>query len=522
MACVYEGAIITCDARMTVCRYLVEQNGRIVHVGDDLPESYRHLPRRQLGDKALLPAFCDTHLHFSSFALFDSTLDVRDAKDFDDLERRITAYVQERKPRLVLAFGASASSVAEGELVTRDRLDRMPVDVPVMIIKYDGHASIVNSRMLKLLPEGVRQLRGYNGETGQMFQEAYFKATDFVTGKVSLPDLLRSMLRGIDTLAQHGVGLIHTVEGVGFPLDLDVSLAKLLARGLRNPFQMRIFFQTMNIGKVRAKRLPRVGGCFETALDGCFGSRDAALREPYQGGTDTGILFHSNERVLQFVREAHDAGLQISLHAIGDAAFEQALTAYETVLAESPRTDHRHTIIHACLVTEDQLRRAAAAGLLLSVQPAFADWPLEPAAYTEALLGKARSDSLNPLRSMRTAGLILSGGSDAPCTLPRPLEAIHVACNHPNPSESLSVEEALRMYTWAGAHAAFDEQELGTLEVGKRANMVVLDRNPLAVPKEDLRTLRVEELLLAGKPYRPGQGVPSLLLRALLPHRVRC
>jgi transposase InsO family protein len=106
--------------------------------------------------------------------------------------------------------------------------------VPVMIVKYDGHASILGGEMLKRLPARVARLRGYDAVTGQLKQEAFFAASKFATRSMSAPRLVRAMIRAVDELAQHGIGLIHTAEGVGFPRDLDVDLVRFLARGFRN------------------------------------------------------------------------------------------------------------------------------------------------------------------------------------------------------------------------------------------------------------------------------------------------
>jgi len=142
------------------------------------------------------------------------------------------------------------------------------------------------------------------------------------------------------SMADKGIGMMHTVSGVGFPLDLDVTLETILGRGLDNGFQTGLFFQTMNLDKIRKRKLPRVGGCFATALDGCFGSEDAALRQPYANHPQNrGILFHSDDEVIQFAKRANREGLQIEMHAIGDAAFDQAVMAIEVALKDFPRQD---------------------------------------------------------------------------------------------------------------------------------------------------------------------------------------
>jgi hypothetical protein len=517
---VYEGRIVTCAQASKSgadARYLVEDKGRIAFVGEALPELYRSAPRISLGTRALLPAFGDAHLHFSSFALFASTLDLRDAKSIGEIIEMVRARAKGRKP--VLGFGVSAHSVTEGRLLEKADLDAALPGVPAYLIKYDGHAAVASSALLERLPERIRGLRGYEGEKGQLFQEAYFAATDYMTSSVSPIALVDAMLRAFDLLAAKGIALIHPAEGVGFPRDLDVDLARIVARGSRHPIQARVFFQTMEIAKARKRGLPRIGGCFATALDGCFGSVDAALLEPYANDSaNSGILFYSQDKVDAFVARAEEAGLQVAMHAIGDAAFEQAVTAFERALAGRPRRDHRHTIIHACLPTKRGLEKAAELGLCVSAQPAFNDWSLETQSYLVSILGE-RAARLNPIKTLLKSGLTVAGGSDAPCTLPDPIAGIHAACNHPDASECLEVMEAIELFTINAAKLSFDEAERGSLEAGKVADMVILDRDPLSLKSSELKSLKVESLLLRGEPYKGAGSVAGALARGLLSRR---
>ena len=278
---IFEGTILTCDENDTVCQYLVEEKGKIAFTGNELPDRYLRENIIQLGNKALIPSFADSHLHFSSYSLISSTLDVREASDFASLSDIVSSYVQKANPKVVLGFGISAHSLVEQRMITRGELDKIEKR-PVMLIKYDGHASVINTTMKEMLPAKIKKLRGYNGDTGQLFQEAFFAATDYITSKVSVIALIKHMLLAVDTMASKGISMVQPAEGVGFLLDLDVDLVRLLARGLSNPFQFRVFFQTMDTKKVLKRKLPRIGGCFATALDGCFGSCDAALSHPYE------------------------------------------------------------------------------------------------------------------------------------------------------------------------------------------------------------------------------------------------
>lgn len=516
---IYEGNIISCDRGNSQFRYLVEDKGRILFVGNNLPPDYFNLSKTYLGEKALLPAFADTHLHYSSYAFFSGNLDVRQATSIDEIIEQISQYAGIHHPKIVLGFGISSHNVREKRLMEKKDLQIAFPLLPVMLIKYDGHAAVCNDVMLKRLPEKIRALRGYCYDTGHLFQEAFFAATDFVSKQVSTINLLKNNLRSFDRLAQSGISLIHTSEGVGFPRDLDVDLVRFIARGLANPLEVRLFFQTMDIGKVIKRKLPRVGGCFATALDGCFGSVDAALLQPYAHDIQNkGVLFYSQKEVNAFVRSAHRAHLQIALHAIGDGAFDQAVNAIEAALKDYPLNDHRHIIIHACLTTEEGLNKAAELGIAIATQPAFIHWTLEPISYLEDILG-SRAQHLNPLKKMLDMGIVVSGGSDAPCTLPDAIEGIYCACNHPTAEYSLSISEALKLFTSNAAWMSFDEKERGTLEVGKCADMVILNKNPLALNPRDLRELKVEALFLRGKPYQSGQGIFSMLARGLFSGR---
>lgn len=506
---------ISCEDQNRVFRYLVEKNGNIVFTGDQLPDEFAACEAVDLQNRSVLPAFGDTHMHFSSFAYFNAGLDCRDVRDFNELDDLISTYVSRgKKEKVILAFGCSAHTVREKRLPNRYDLDQI-TDFQLMIVKYDGHAAVGNSALIGKIPAAILADPGFDQQTGWFYLNAFYRAVNYISQSVSLPELFKNLMGGSDALASRGIALAHTAEGVGFPLDLDVDFMRFANRGL--PQQFRVFFQTMDIQKVQRRKLPRIGGCFATALDGCFGSEDAALREPYSNNPQSsGTLFYSQDTVNAFVRKANRAGLQVAMHAIGDAAIDQALSAYEAALADFPRADHRHIIIHADLMDEPAIARAAKLNLCIALQTPFLYWPQEPLEYLQQILGQ-RVEKLIPLKSLLAAGLTIAGGSDAPCTLPDPLAGIFAACNHPNAAQSLSVLDALRMHTAWCAKLSFDENTRGTLTCGKRADFVVLNKSPLKTPVKKLNTLQVEELFLKGKKYegQKERKITDLLLDGL-------
>ena len=506
---------ISCEDENRIFKYLVQKDGKIIFTGNQLPEEYAQTESVDLKNRCVVPAFGDTHIHFTSFAYFHSGLDCRNVQDFAELGELIRHYIaQGKKEKIILGFGCSAHTVKEKRLPSKDDLDKI-TNHPLMIVKYDGHAAVGNTALIKKLPVSILADAGFEKATGWFYLSAFYRAVNNITQSVSLPTVFKNMIAGSDYLARKGIALVHTAEGVGFPLDLDVDLIRLANRGL--PQKFYIFFQTMNVKKVLRRKLPCIGGCFTTALDGCFGSVDAALKEPYSHNLgSSGTLFYSQKEVNEFVKEANRCGLQIAMHAIGDAAIEQALTALELALNDFPRDDHRHIIIHADLMSKEAIQKAAKLKICIALQTSFLYWQQEPVEYLRRILG-TRIKNLIPLKSMLEGGLTIAGGSDAPCTLPDPIAAIHAACNHPNPDESVSVLDALRMHTSTCAKLSFDEDKRGTLSKGKLADFVVLDKNPLQIPAEKLNTVKIEALYLKGEKYtgQENRKTASLLLDSL-------
>ena len=520
---IYHGKIISLDKDNNDYEYLVEDQGRIAYLGDSLPTEYSTFDSTgviELGNRVLMPSFGDGHIHFSSWALIAvSYFDVREAKDIKEIQQIIQQKMAEnKKKKAVIAFGVSKHSVKEKRLICRKELDDVCPDIPLVIICYDGHSAVINSKMMKKFPDSVKSLRGFDADKGHLFNESYLAGTDYAASLVPPLDLVNSIIKSFDLLAEKGIGLIHATEGIGFPKDLDVTLVSLIARAItkKTRFQTRLFFQTMEVEKVLKRKLPRIGGCFATALDGCFGACDAALHEPYNNDPEnTGILFQEEDEVIEFAKKANREGLQIEMHAIGDAAVSRAVKAIEAALLDYPRKDHRHTIIHACLITKEDMKKIADLDIGITLQPSFLISPLEPVSYLEEILGD-RVKTGSPIKSLLNAGIHVSGGSDAPVTYPDPIEGIYGACNHPyDPDESVSIIDALKMYTCEVARTTFDEKDRGSLEKGKIADMVILNQDPLSMNPEDLRSLKVEKLFLGGKQYQSGMGIMGMLWNGL-------
>jgi predicted amidohydrolase YtcJ len=246
--------------------------------------------------------------------------------------------------------------------------------------------------------------------------------------------------------------------------------------------------------------LPQIGGCI--CADGAFESHTAALFEPYADEPDNyGTLTYTQQEMSDFILRANQAGLQIAIHCEGDRAIEQVLYAYEGALRRFPRKDHRHRIEHFEVPTENQIERAARHGILAAMQPAFlpAFFFRDGVERYEAFLGRPRLRMIHPYRTMLSHGIVLAGGSDSPVTRIDPLSGIEAAATHPHSEERLQVTDAIKMFTVNGARFGFEEDQKGSIETGKAADLVVLSEDPCLVPPERIGKISVEMTLVDGK-----------------------
>lgn len=496
--------------------------GHIAWIGDEPPEPYRSASAVDLQGATVTPAFGDTHIHFESFSMFANSFFIMEAASMDEAGQIIRACAETHpRSKVLFGFGCNEYTMAEKRLPQKSDLDKW-TDRPLIIVKYDGHAAVCNSALLALLSAEVTSDPDCEKDTGWLYKNAFYNGVNEVTAMIPTTTIVAGLSKGADCLARAGVGLVHCVEGVGFPKDIDVDMMRIFSPGL--PIAFRMFFQTMDIDAVLKRKLTRVGGCFRLALDGCFGSKDAALREPYTDDPENkGMLFYTQEQVSDFCIQANRAGLQISMHAIGDAAVEQGVRAYEAALADYPRNDHRHVLIHCSLCSPDQLERLAALKVSISLESPTIIWRQEPNdEYRRGILGDARTQAISPLKSMLDHGILLADGSDAPATYPDPLYGMYCAVNHPTPSERISPLDALMMRTYNAAYLTFDEASRGSLTAGKIADFVVLSDNPLTVEPDRIRDIKVLDLYLGGKKYRTKLKNAAGMLLDSIYRRIFC
>jgi predicted amidohydrolase YtcJ len=212
----------------------------------------------------------------------------------------------------------------------------------------------------------------------------------------------------------------------------------------------------------------------------------------------SGFLVHSKEEIYRRMVMAHNAGLQIAIHTIGDAASKTCIDLYERLLEEHPKEDHRHRLEHASQLDASSIRDIARLGLVVSSQPLFIQSERH---WLERRLGAERIRWTYPYRSLLDAGVRVAGASDAPIESLDVLDSIHCAVTREGfvPDQGVSAEEAIRMFTIEAAYAQFEENVKGSISEGKRADLVILTSNPASQPIEEIKNIRVEQTIRGGK-----------------------
>ncbi|MGE4292597.1 MAG: amidohydrolase [Desulfovibrio sp.] len=456
-----------------------------------------------LGGACVLPGFIDCHAHLLMSGVMGISCDLAGAAFFEELFERLSQWRAAKPGESVFGFRFDDQATPEQRMPTRQELDRVVPDVPALVMHATCHRCSVNTRGLEhfALPEGLPGLDLDQGNPTGVVRDPGILTHVFpvLFGSVSQDLAEQAFQHAAGAALAAGVTTVQALEGGDFTPGGTQKLA-LCREAL--PIRTVLWNQSIRVEEARELGLPRAGGCI--CADGELDARTAALFEPYADDPNNrGDLYYTREAMDAFVWTAHSQGMQITVHCEAERAIEQVLSAIETAQDRMPRPDARHRIEHVELPTLDQIERMGRAGIIASVQPAFIPAFIagENLPRMERLFGPARARMLHPYRTMRERGLVLCGGSDSPVTPFAPLTGVAAMCGHVYPEQSIGVEEALAAFTRDAAWGVFEEQRLGTLEPGKRADFVVLSADPCAIDPESIASIQIRQV------YRNGELV---------------
>ena len=458
-----------------------------------------------LAGRCVTPGLVDAHVHFQSYSLGLSRIDLAGSRTMDEALERVAAAPHAGRDKWLTGRGWNQAEWPDGRFPTSFDLDRVSGKQPVFLKHKSGHAAWANSRALRLAkinadtadPAGGQIQRDGDGRpTGILFETAIDMVDDCVP-KSTEGELASAMKLGQQRCLEAGLTGVHDYDGRACfsalqALHQDGALSLRIVKNI----PVKYLEQTISVGLRSGfgDEWLRIGGV-KMFADGALGTRTATMLAPYEGEPDNrGIVVTDKEEMMAYASQASAAGLSLTVHAIGDRANHDVLDVYEAVraqerqrldaqgLSDEPRL--RHRIEHFQIAHPGDFERLAALGVVASMQPIHATADMEMA---DRFWGQ-RAEYGYAWRRVLQAGGMLAFGSDAPVDPIEPLKGIHAAVTRQRadgspgpqgwyPEQRLSVDEAIRAFTMGPALASGREALLGSISPGKFADLTIFQQD---------------------------------------------
>jgi predicted amidohydrolase YtcJ len=518
------GTILTIDATQPTAEAIGVIGDSIVAVGnrrmveDALPRTYRTL---DLAGRTLVPGFNEAHNHMIGYGTALGQIDAGfpTVRSIGDIVRAVQERARSTPPgQWIIGRGYDDNKLEERRHPNRHDLDAATTQHPVMIVNGSGHLSAVNSEALRLAgitantpdPVGGHFVRDEHGEATGVLHET---AQQPIREHIPIPtveDYVEALRRCNDAYLSAG---ITSSQDAGSQTPDQVRAYQLaVQRGilkLRTSMMIRehLLPHVLGLGISQGMGDNRLRvGPIKLFIDGSLIGRTAAVTVPFledPAEDNLGLTMMPKEQFEEYVMQAHMAGYQIAVHAIGDRGIDWVLDAYEKALSAYPRADHRHRIEHCGICRPDIIDRIARLQVVPVSQPVFI---IEYGDGFIRHLGLERVQLTYPFRSFLEKGIRLVFSSDCPVSHFAPMKSIQAAVTERTGSgasyaleEAVTVEEAIEMYTVAGAYATFEEHLKGQVKAGMLADFTILSEDPRSVDPMSLAELPISATIIGGE-----------------------
>lgn len=522
----YNGTILKMDDKEEAAQAVLVEDGRIAGVGslEEVKEMAKdEVEMYDLAGRTLMPSFIDAHSHITMASQMMMYADLTNCSSFADIVQALKEYAAGGTPlcsKVIVGFGYDHNVLEEERHPDKMLLDKVSEDIPVFIIHVSGHMGVMNSKGLMAAqiteetpdPEGGHfgRLEGSLVPDGYLEEAALMQLQYAFAGHMQV-DAKDALLKVQQMYLQYGVTTVQdgasAKETIGFLkgmaenglLKLDVVAYPVMNDEIA---EGKASYAECNSGY---ENHFRVGG-YKVILDGSPQGKSAWLSKPYENEeTYCGYPWLSDEKVLSYCKAAIKHKRQLLAHCNGDAASEQYLNCYENALKEieDKACDLRPVMIHCQTVRKDQIERMEKLDMIASV---FVGHVYYWGDVHLKNLGEARAMSISPVGTALKHNLIVTFHQDTPVTKPDMLHSVWCAVERHtkkgvllNKDECVSVYEALKAVTINAAYQYHEEAKKGSIENGKNADLVILDKNPLEVPYEQLKDIQVDVTIKDGK-----------------------
>ncbi len=502
-----------------------DEAGKVVATGDEaLRQRYPDATEVDGGGRCLLPGLVDAHAHLSGQGFLATSLDLAGVPTLAEALSRIEAYARANpSTRMITGRGWNQVLWADKRFPTAADIDAVVADRPVWLRRIDGHAGWANSQMLDLAgidddtpdPVGGRIMRDSDGKATGVLVDLAMNLADAVVPPPDKREIRLAYQEAIESLVALGLTGMHDAG-------IDITEAEvLIAMADNGELDMRVYAMLSDAAEnLDAMGKPLIAHgrdrleirSVKLYADGALGSRGAALLGPYSDDPENrGLAFLAAAELADKVRKANGMGFQVGIHAIGDLGNRMSLDAFETVQGGKP-SPLRNRVEHAQVVALEDIPRFAKLGVIASMQPVHATSDMNMA---EDRVGPDRIRGAYAWRRFLDSGAVIASGSDFPVELPNPFFGLHAAVTRQDRAggpeggwyadQAMTRDEALHSFTLAAAFAALQEDRLGSLEPGKWADFIIIDRDYFSVPAGEIDDLRVRETWVGGeRVYRAG------------------
>lgn len=480
----------------------------------------------ELDGALVLPGFIDSHTHFLKGGFSLSSIQLRDVTNRELFTKRVEKKVKElEKGEWILEGYWDHEQFSPPELPAKEWIDKVSPENPVCVSRYDLHIALANSLALKIAgitkttpsPEGGEILKdSKTGEPTGILRDA---AVDIMMRHIPEPSV-KANLKAAEAALRHarelGVTSVHDMaDATSFAKSFEVYQELLKEGKLTSRIYFYIpltegdLFEKLKLKTPFGNTLLKLGG-LKGFADGGLGASTAYFFDPYTDNPKNCGLLASEmfpEGIMERrILEADNAGLQMAIHAIGDKANFIILNIFEKAIAQNGARDRRWRIEHAQHLRSEDIERFGKLGVIASVQPYHA---IDDGRWAEEKIGKERCRTTYAFKSLLDKGAILALGSDWPVAPLNPLESIYAAVTRQTtdgknpggwfPEQKISLEEAIKGFTWNGAYTEHSEKTKGSIEEGKLADLVVLNKNLFKIAPEKIKDSRVTMTIVGGK-----------------------
>ena len=525
------GKIATVDADFSFQEAVAVEGDKIVYVGDnDGVKSFIGPETKviELEGALALPGLVDAHAHLHSLGAELANLDISPANSYEGIIALVAERAKEVKPGDWILGGRWNHEAWEvKEFPIHDALSAVSPDNPVYLRRVDGNSAFVNGKALELAgytadtpdPEGGKIIRKENGApTGVLVNRAMNPVLDLIPPMTD-EEMARQFRMAIDDCVTVGLTGVHEA-GIGpsqlelYKSMIDSGELKMRLNAMLGEQERPLYEQDFDMAAYfRQHRVVNYGGhemltlrSIKLFFDGALGSRGAAFYDEYADAPgELGLFRISPEYIYRVSAAALEADMLVATHCIGIRGNRACIDAYEKALLENPKEDHRFRVEHAQIVRDEDIAKFAALGIIPAMQPTHCTSDMS---FVAKRVGDERAAGAYAWRKFMDAGLVIPAGSDFPVESNNPMLGIYAAITRQNaagepeggwfPDQRMTREEAIRGFTSWAAYASFQEDVLGSVEVGKLADFTVLDKDILEVEPQEILTAKALYTIVGG------------------------